>query len=260
MIAGIQKRVLLCWAMYYFRVCSKQVNNQMLIGGKNIEVLRCLSHFWEGMELAKVRNSDENHCQDLCLKMDEIPQNCSVKRGEGASAVFSHINKLGGSKSPPATQLCLWEQNLPGSRPLMLLCSLTNSREQSYSTGYPSLHGRIPGRQTAPQNGLWISVCSDLCACWTNAAILHERGNVVKIQCRFWHRLLQYLCENRHADHCVHRSSHKDQGPKSAFGHVFLEGILGGLVVVWLVGCFVWGGGFWFCFVVFLLVSFLLLF
>lgn len=36
--------------------------------------------------------------------MDEIPQNCSVKRGEGASTVFSHVNKLGGSKSPPATQ------------------------------------------------------------------------------------------------------------------------------------------------------------
>lgn len=119
----------------------------------------------------------------------------------------------------------------------MLLCSLTNFREQSYSTGYLILHERITARQTAPKNGLQISDCRDLCNFWTPPAILNEWGNAVKIQCSvltptppvfIWElRLTTVSCSCSSIWSWPCRSSDKDKGPKSGLSHVSLGLILG---------------------------------
>lgn len=148
-----------------------------------------------------------------------------------------------------------WE--LPSSRPLILLCSLTNSREQSYSTGYSSLHVRIPGRQRAPKKHLWISFCSDLRACWTNLPILHERGNVVKIQCSVLTPTPPaFMWKLSHWPPCPQVIGQRPRA-KICLRPYFLGDFLGGLgcgLVGWL--GFFWGGGFWFCFVFFFIIIF----
>lgn len=125
----------------------------------------------------------------------------------------------------------------------MLLCSLTNFRERSYSTGYLILHERITVRQTAPKNGLQISDCQDLCTFWTPPAILNEWGNAVKIQCSvlaptppvfIWKlTLTTVLAAQSEADPAGHQIKTKGQNLASA-------------MFLW-----VW---FWFFFVGFLLV------
>lgn len=77
----------------------------------------------------------------------DYPNFAVLKGRRGEQGLFYNVNKLGGSKGSRTTQVA----------PLGAITSkfkafnptLTNFREHSDFTGYPSLHERITDRQTA---------------------------------------------------------------------------------------------------------------
>lgn len=74
-----KKKILLCWATYYFQICSKQVKNQILIGGKNKHLV-----------------------YEQLVSENQLPKFCSIKSGEEQDIFFPNIRKMGGPQKLPS--------------------------------------------------------------------------------------------------------------------------------------------------------------